>query len=58
MASIAPDSNGSASELTFDNQPLWFRPERFLAPDFNAQNYIDDLKRYVRFIGNHHYPIV
>lgn len=56
MADIGPKTNGSASDLTFDNQPLWFRPERFLAPEFNAQNYIDDLKRYVRFKGQHHLP--
>jgi hypothetical protein len=56
MEYIGPNTNGSASDLALDNQPLWFRPERFLAPEFNAQIYIDDLKRYVRFKGQHHLP--
>ena len=27
---------------------IWFKPERFLEPNFNVEAYVADLKRYVR----------
>lgn len=27
--------------------PSWFKPERFLEPEFRAENYVNDLKRFV-----------
>ena len=30
-----------------ESGPLWFKPEKFLEPNFNAEAYVNDLKRYV-----------
>lgn len=40
---LTPRSNGATE------QPHWFRPKAFLAPDFDADAFIADLRRYVRF---------
>ncbi len=31
-----------------DNIPHWFNPERFMEPNFDADTYVADLRRYVR----------
>lgn len=33
-------------------QPHWFRPEAFLSPDFDADAFIADLRRYVSRSGS------
>lgn len=30
-----------------DNPPHWFNPERFMEPNFDADTYVADLRRYV-----------
>jgi hypothetical protein len=30
-----------------DSHAHWFKPERFMEPDFNAEKYVADVRRYV-----------
>eukprot|EP00887_Chlorella_sp_A99_P001064 scaffold14.g1064.t1 len=36
---------GAGGELS--SLPAWFKPEKFMEPDFNPEAYVNDLKRYV-----------
>lgn len=40
--------------LGADAGPLWFKPEKFLDPNFNPEAYVNDLKRYVSLIAFRH----
>jgi hypothetical protein len=41
---------------TREGLPLWFKPERFLEPDFDAEAFVADLRRFVRTRRNRAYP--
>ncbi|CAL8471248.1 g10790 [Coccomyxa elongata] len=49
MAAVAPQKSlGSAGfAQNDDNPPHWFNPERFMEPNFDADTYVADLRRYV-----------
>ena len=54
-AHTAADGAGAAAasavgslSMADSSLPLWFKPELFLAPEFNPAAYVADLKRYVR----------
>lgn len=41
-------SSDAAVHAVMDSTlPLWFKPEKFLEPEFSAEAYVADLKRYV-----------
>lgn len=42
------ESNRISNFVKDENDaPHWFKPERFLEPEFDAEQYVADLRRYV-----------
>ena len=46
--------SSATKALALDGEalPSWFVPARFLDDEFDAEAYVADLRRFVRFIGS------